>query len=160
MAEDPGVPAVISDRDAELLRAFLAERDVACPGCGYNVRDLTSKRCPECGLELALQLALVEPKQAAFVAGLVGIGAGLGFNGLILGWFLWERYSNSSWGGPPFRDALSLVVGLCVCGWLLWSWNRSRRRLRLMGPAQRWLLAVGCWAITVTFAVIFFAVVG
>lgn len=38
-------------RDAEMLRMYLAGRDRECPMCRYNVRDLTSGVCPECGAE-------------------------------------------------------------------------------------------------------------
>ena len=37
--------------DPQLLQ-FVRERDVECPGCGYNVRNLASDRCPECGEQL------------------------------------------------------------------------------------------------------------
>lgn len=36
------------------LREYLAERDVACPGCGYNLRGLTQTNCPECGRALSV----------------------------------------------------------------------------------------------------------
>lgn len=32
-----------------LLRRFLADRDVPCPHCEYNLRGLETDRCPECG---------------------------------------------------------------------------------------------------------------
>ncbi len=35
--------------DADRLRQFLAGHNVLCPGCGYNLRDLQSNLCPECG---------------------------------------------------------------------------------------------------------------
>jgi len=38
-------------------RTFLAGRDVACPRCGYNLRDGRGEACPECGLLLVLELA-------------------------------------------------------------------------------------------------------
>lgn len=41
------IPPAARD-DADLVRAFLATRDVACPGCGYNLRGLAGTRCPEC----------------------------------------------------------------------------------------------------------------
>ena len=34
--------------DAALLAAYLAERDVPCPACGYNLRGLKAQACPEC----------------------------------------------------------------------------------------------------------------
>lgn len=34
------------------LRAYLADRDVPCPACGYNLRGITTAACPECGAAL------------------------------------------------------------------------------------------------------------
>jgi len=31
------------------LRSYLAEHDVPCVGCGYNLRGVTIAQCPECG---------------------------------------------------------------------------------------------------------------
>ncbi len=39
--------------DAALLVAFLTDRDLPCPRCGYNLRGLTGDVCPECGNALA-----------------------------------------------------------------------------------------------------------
>lgn len=38
--------------DGTAVVAFLRGRDVACPSCGYNLRDQRGALCPECGLEL------------------------------------------------------------------------------------------------------------
>jgi len=35
--------------EANQLRKYLADRDVACPMCGYNLRGVTLLACPECG---------------------------------------------------------------------------------------------------------------
>lgn len=48
---DPG------DDDAAFLTAWLRERDVKCR-CGYNLRNLQSDRCPECGVTLRLTVAM------------------------------------------------------------------------------------------------------
>lgn len=50
-----------------LLGWFLHERDIACPRCGCNVRNLTHANCPECREELTLTIRT---------------------RGLRLGWFL------------------------------------------------------------------------
>src|SRR5438132_695036 len=44
------LPSSVPDaRAPELLRAYLAERDVPCESCGYNLRNALGVRCPECG---------------------------------------------------------------------------------------------------------------
>lgn len=43
------------------LIAYLAENDAPCPGCGYNLRALTSCTCPECGREIVLGDLLPAP---------------------------------------------------------------------------------------------------
>ncbi len=36
------------------LAEFLANRDVPCPGCEYNLRGLTGETCPECGKQVTI----------------------------------------------------------------------------------------------------------
>src|SRR5882724_749530 len=74
----------MAESTKELLRAFLVGRDVLCPACGYNLRDLLGERCPECGEEVVLQVGLVEPRHAAAIAGVIGLAAGAGMSGLLL----------------------------------------------------------------------------
>ena len=40
--------------DAEILRAFVHDRDVPCPRCAYNLRGNASTLCPECGTQLTV----------------------------------------------------------------------------------------------------------
>ena len=62
IADEPaGVP------ETRLLTEYLATRDAACPLCGYNLRGLTSPRCPECGRRLRLSIGLTEPYLGAWV---------------------------------------------------------------------------------------------
>jgi hypothetical protein len=62
------------------LLEYLRERDVACPLCGYNLRGLSSARCPECGREVQLTVGLTEPFMRAWVvlASATFAGAGIG----------------------------------------------------------------------------------
>ncbi len=36
-------------RAADILRDYLAERDIPCESCGYNLRGVETVQCPECG---------------------------------------------------------------------------------------------------------------
>lgn len=40
----------------ELARAFLEDRDIACPACSYNLRGAGGSICPECGTAFEIQL--------------------------------------------------------------------------------------------------------
>jgi hypothetical protein len=46
----------------ERIADYLSDRDVACPGCRYNLRGARSDRCPECGKELSIE-SLMAAKQ-------------------------------------------------------------------------------------------------
>ncbi len=46
--------------DQARLYDHLAGRDTPCPGCGYNLRDLTAPRCPECDRPLRLEVRAAE----------------------------------------------------------------------------------------------------
>jgi hypothetical protein len=70
--------------DETALLDFLRDRDVACPLCRYNLRALTSARCPECGRELRLAIGLVEPRQGAWLTGQIALTAAAGIGLLII----------------------------------------------------------------------------
>ena len=72
------------DDDADLIR-WLANRDAACPMCGYNLHALTLARCPECGEHLQISLSPVDPRMAPWIFLLVSVSAaaGIGFFYLI-----------------------------------------------------------------------------
>lgn len=75
-----------------MLLEYVADRDVACPSCTYNLRGLTTSRCPECGRELKLSVGLAQTYLRAWVlllfAVFCGAGAGLllGVNFLMVPW--------------------------------------------------------------------------
>jgi len=58
--------------NAQALREFLATREAACPSCGYNLRGLVGGMCPECNQEIALRIALVDPRVGLFLVGFLG----------------------------------------------------------------------------------------
>lgn len=114
----------------------LFRETLPCPLCGYNLRGLAGHHCPECGHRLVLGVRLAEPRQGAFLAGLVGIAASLGFCSLLLAWA--GYMSLQPFGGPSPGQLLPLVGGTLVGGALLWSWLRGRSRLMRMEAGRRW----------------------
>jgi hypothetical protein len=141
--------------ESSLLRAYLASRDVECPQCNYNLRNLLGTRCPECGEELILRVQPVEPRQAAPLTGLVILSAGAGLNLLLLIYLLIDVIRRGGMGGEwHVFAAVNLVEGavmsLCVVLWLA-NWRRIRR----LDARGRWLLVVGCAALTLADIIFF-----
>ena len=73
--------------DDDLIAAFLSRHDVACPRCGYALRELTSGRCPECGAPVLLSAIVPRRRSWPWITsfGLACLGAGTGMVGWILG---------------------------------------------------------------------------
>ena len=68
--------------EAALLLEFLRDRDVSCPLCGYNLRNLPAGTCPECREVLALAVGFRKPRFGWLLATVVpgcfsGISAAL-----------------------------------------------------------------------------------
>ncbi len=133
--------------DREDLAAFLAERDAACPVCGYNLRALVSDHCPECGRHLVLAVGTTEPKLGAFIFGLVGLSAGWGFCGLLLLFAL----AISGRGGPRLWELIPLLGGAVVPGLALWAWVACRRILGRKSDGERWLWALAVVGLGLAF---------
>ncbi len=146
-----------TDTRKEMLRAFLAEHDEPCPGCGYNLRGLSEATCPECGEELLLRVGMVGPRMKLYLTGLIGLAFGFGFDSIILLWMFFESLVGVAWF--DFFDAISLLAGFVVCGGAMAGWLWFRRWIRHRSIAIRLGLVVGCWALSAGTAVAFFATV-
>lgn len=148
-------PQTATPGDApDLLRLFLAGRDVECPNCAYNLRDLLGSRCPECGQEVAVRLQLAEPKLAAMLTGLIGVSAGAGLNGLLLVYFVIiviVRNAGAGWNEFLVTNLVGFAVQATALTLWLWHW----RRIRAANAAVRWTLAAGCWVLSLANIVVF-----
>ncbi|MEO1535249.1 MAG: hypothetical protein AAFS11_06795 [Planctomycetota bacterium] len=113
--------------DADQLRAYLADRDVPCPGCKYNLRDLVHVSCPECDAAIDL---------AALTSGPVGTRMSSFW---ILGPLLWcvvfvfwgTSYASLAANAPPPQtvpliiDAVALTfAGLGPGALIIWAQGR------------------------------------
>ena len=134
------------------LRAYLRGRDVGCPLCGYNLRDLGSDRCPECGRFVRLGVSVAEPYLRAWVTMLVPLLLSAG-----VGVFVLCVVGMEGWPPPRMvvlRVSLSSFVGaipLAVLGVVL------RRAILRIPQAGQWALAAGACAATVAAFVLFLA---
>lgn len=127
------------EQDLASLRAFLAERDAACPSCGYNLRGLPSPACPECNQALRLQVGLVEPRLGHFIAGLVGLAMGFGFCLIVGSWGIAEA--------PRAVMLLPLAIGVAVLGPSLLLWIRARAKFRRASRTSRTTLVIAAYVV-------------
>lgn len=117
--------------DLELLRTYLAGRDTPCPVCGYNLRDLPSERCTECGTELRLHVHPIVRVDWRYTAAMLGAVAGI-ISGLILA----ALGFGSIVRGP---GAGVLVVLVSFTQLLVWEF-RSRRLLARFAESRFFLV--------------------
>ena len=122
---------------------YLRDRDAACPLCQYNLRGLTSSRCPECGRALQLTIGLVEPRMGAWIMAVVSMAgaAGLGVLALVAlvrhglmdaGLFFLIAFFY-------FIATIPVLVALVVL----------RRRYRRMRQSWQWTIGVVAASLTV-----------
>jgi hypothetical protein len=154
---DDVVPVGHGD-DERALVGFLRQRDVACPLCEYNLRGLTSARCPECGRELRLSVGLTEPFMRAWIL-LAAAAFGSGGSGV----FLLFLVMRSGWP----RDSGSLrafVINVCLT-YLIASIPLAvlvpptRRRFLRLPQGRQWALAWGLVFVSSAAMVLFAAFV-
>ena len=119
--------------EADLLIAFLRERDETCPRCGYNLRNLTLPRCPECEEPLVLAVKAQELNLVPYVTTLApGIFCGL----LLLVFIIMMMVGGGVPGALPFGVCLFLVFLAVSGGASLVLVGNSRGFLRLKQNRQ------------------------
>lgn len=116
-----------------VLRQFLADRDVPCPHCGYNLRGLQAEVCPECKHDLHLKLDsdFAAMRYLPMLYWLVGCMMLTAFVTLGMTAWYWITYASSAslsrnlvYYGLPIAVAI-VEVAACV-----FVWMRVRRARR------------------------------
>jgi hypothetical protein len=141
--------------DETALLDFLRDRDVACPLCRYNLRALTSPRCPECGRELRLTIGLVEPRQGAWLTGQIALTApaGIGLMIIIVSAFSGWPEGNSRQGLMDFAFLFHIAMIPAAAAWLV-----GRRRYMRLSRRIQWSGAALAIAAVVTGMILLAAV--
>ena len=133
------------DADQALL-AFMRQRDVACPMCKYNLRNLASLKCPECGTKLALGVQQAEPHSRAWITAVVGLSLPSGIPVNVY-WFI-----GYFWITGQLSSRLFFVGGIVVTYFFAWSLLSPvllalvvifRRRFQRLSRRVQWGIASG-----------------
>ncbi len=142
---------------ADLLLEYLRERDVPCPGCGYDLRDLAQPRCPECREDLALSVGFRKPR---FGWLLVTVTPGL-FSGICAGLLLIPIFVLSGVNRPPWQILLAdgfgwtsglVALGLIRCRYTFIRWPEGRQRA--WGIAA-WIIHVAAFISLIVLVLLF-----
>ena len=138
--------------DEARLVDFLQDRDVSCPLCGYNLRNLTRAQCPECRKDLELTVSLHD---VSLMWLLIAIVPG-SFSGIAAFFLSIPIIGSLVFGGgiPPWQ-----VICVDAFGWMsavamLVLVRRRYEFLRLPLATQRSWAAI-IWVIHVAVFVLF-----
>ncbi len=126
-------------RDSEMLRAYLAGRDRECPMCRYNVRDLTTGKCPECGAELLLELRPRHGRFGLWLTSIVGLALTLGvcLFALLVFLILTITHGMNEWSTFWFIPVFAGVCGLGLAALVVYA-----RRFRSAARGPRVAVAI------------------
>ena len=130
--------------EESLLLKYLDATECACPACKYSLRGAQSAYCPECGEKLRLHITMETPNLGAWLLGMIGLSAGLGFSGMVLLWGSWMAFIRNR-GGVDLGDLIVLAFQCIVTGALMWSWNNARLSIRRQDVGTRWMIGTLCW---------------
>lgn len=136
------------------LLDFLRDRDVACPLCGYNLRGLTSPRCPECGRDLRLSVGLAEPFLRAWVLLAVATVAPAGIGLVFVAVLIRDRaFMPREWwyvaSAVYFLACIPLAVVVLIC----------RRWFVRLPKRVQWTAAAAIALLSATLLIWFLAMV-
>ena len=139
----PGPPL----NDDQFLLDFIRDRDILCPCCQYDLRNLTVARCPECGNRLRLSVGYVEPSRTAWVVALIGLAAGAGL-GLVIALAILTRGWQVLGALDPWHRFL--VIYCMACSPLTLVLVVWRRRFLRLGTTVQWGIGIAaCFGTTV-----------
>jgi hypothetical protein len=134
--------------EPEIIRAILAQRDVTCPRCRYNLRGLTAANCPECQEPIRLHVSGPRPHRplvwlTRFVILACAIRALTAVISIAVVFHYWDLYAGASYG-PGFL-AVGPALTWLGCAWVLLTvvrWLRCRD-LQLREAARWRVLCTG-----------------
>lgn len=152
------MPDPTADRAA--LLDFLAERDIDCPVCAYQIRGLTSERCPECGASLRLQVGSLDLRLGPWLTGLLSIALPFGLFAIILAIFLIDLVFDSGRSRGPGLGRF--ILGVVVYGSGLAAMIGVRRRFwsRRRQTQVRFAVAIALVSATVAGVLLWPAMYG
>ena len=136
-------PTTLHDPQAEVV-AFCAGRWVPCPRCAYDLRDIRSATCPECGEPLVLKIG---SPRARFGWLVLAMAPGC-FSG-VAALFVMVPIFGTLWSGGGHNLPWPIVVADAF-GFLsaasVWLMYRHRHRFMALRARRQGVVAAAVWA--------------
>lgn len=130
------------ERDA--AAAFVRGRDVACPGCGYNLRDSADGVCPECGRVLVLRASDDQRARRALLWLIFAWSTIMGAGPLAVSAAYWAVYR--SFPGYGVEAALIAAAHIAAVSYGVIGMVTLVRTRRRSFPESRWWSRAG-WVV-------------
>lgn len=132
--------------DQELIH-FLAGRSLPCPRCAYDLRDIQTPTCPECGEPLFLTVGSAKPRFGWLILAMApgcfsGVAACFLFIPIVMH-FWWGNLGKSS--GMPWPFVFADLFGFASAASVLLMYKHRRRLMGWPDKAQR-RFAAAIWA--------------
>jgi predicted RNA-binding Zn-ribbon protein involved in translation (DUF1610 family) len=112
----------------DLLFVYLRDNDADCAVCGYGLRGLTTRVCPECGVEIALGVRATDARLRLWITGLVSLSLPTGFFVIFLVFLGIGLLAGQP--GPPMNQFWPMVVGAVLGALAIALLLAYRRRFR------------------------------
>lgn len=137
--------------ELDVLRSFLAQRDVPCPVCRYNLRGAGSDRCPECGARLDLRVGSIDLKLGPWLLAVFAVALPMGFSAVVATIAAIGAKISVYWQ-PRDWIILGTHAGLtAVCAVALRVLVKKRAAFLRRSRGFQWLLA---WVLVAVMAVV------
>jgi hypothetical protein len=133
--------------DRSLLGAYLAERDIPCPTCGYNLRGLKQASCPECGDRISLTITNFPTRSTEYFTGLVGLSV-TSLLAIFLG-------ALELFAGAPGLSMVSLVMAV-VYAVAAVRWRRNLADFSSLPRHKKKERSLSCWLGVLLFLLFIF----
>ncbi|MBX3358057.1 MAG: hypothetical protein KF745_06490 [Phycisphaeraceae bacterium] len=142
---DPTTPRSPHDSEAEVL-AFLSGRSAPCPRCAYDLRDIRTAMCPECGEPLVLTIG---SPRAHFGWLVLAMAPGC-FSGVTAVFVMIPIAvaTLQNFPGPPWPIVAADAFGFLSAG-SVWLMYRHRHRFMSWAARRQTAFAAAVWAIHV-----------
>lgn len=131
------------EADESVLQQFLAQRDLPCPVCKYNLRGLSSTSCPECGARLDLRIGSIDLKLGPWLVCVFAVALPIGFNSILSVIATIGAIYSAYWGSSDWIMLANVVTLTVLLASVLTLVVKRRSKFLQRSRSSQWRRAWG-----------------